>query len=501
MLNPTANLKVRSFLARPPRLFIDGEWHEAVRGGTIDVIDPATGETIAISAEGASEDIDKAVAAARRSFDSGVWRGMSGAERSRIIWRFADLIDANAEELVELEVRDNGMPTAFAQYIVSISAEWFRHFARLAANVFGRNASNMISGQQDSFHAYSARQPVGVVGLITPWNGPLGLFALKVGPALASGCSAIVKPAENTPLTALRVAELALEAGVPPGVLNVVTGYGHVAGAALTHHPDVDKISFTGSTAIGKEIVRAAADNLKRVTLELGGKSPCIICDDADIEAAIPQAGMAIFANTGQVCYAGSRLFVQRKAYDKVVAGLESFAKGLKIGSGLDPASQLGPLISEKQRERVLAYVESGKAEGAQLLFGGRSTGDKGFFVEPAIFANTSGSMKIVREEIFGPVLVATPFDDLNDVVSLANDTRYGLGAGIFTSDVSKAHLLASRIDAGNVWVNCYGLVDAALPFGGFKESGLGREAGSEGLDAYLEHKSVVVKLDAARLA
>lgn len=486
---------VSRFLDRTPTLLIDGEWRPSASGATFEVEDPATGAVIARAAQGGAADIDAAVSAARRSFDSRVWRGKTGAERSRILWDYASLIEDHLDELIELEILDNGMPYAFADFVVRGSAEWLRHFSRHAANIFGRNVSGAVSGAQH-FHAYSARQPVGVVGLITPWNGPLVTFALKVAPALAAGCSCVVKPAENTPLTALRAGELAMEAGIPAGVLNIVTGFGHDAGAALAEHPDVDKISFTGSTAVGKSIVKASAGNLKRLTLELGGKSPCIILDDADMASAIPSAAMAIFANTGQVCFAGSRLFVQRQSFDRVVNGIADFARNLKIGSGFDRETALGPLISRKQHERVLEYIDIGRAEGAELVAGGRSHGEAGYFVEPTIFADVNASMRIVREEIFGPVLVATPFDDMADVIRAANDTRYGLGAGVFTTDVNKAHHMADRIDAGNVWVNCYGIMHSALPFGGFKESGWGREAGTEGLDAFLEAKAVTIQLN-----
>lgn len=434
--------------------------------------------------------------AARRSFESRIWRGKTAAVRSQILWAFADLVEANLEELRHLEILDNGMPQAFADYVVRGSAEWIRHYARLATSIFGRNVSGSVSGEQ-AFHAYSAHEPVGVAGLITPWNGPIITFALKVAPALAAGCSVVVKPAENTPLTALRMGELAAEAGIPDGVINIVTGFGHEAGAALANHPDVDKISFTGSTAIGKSIVQASAGNLKRLTLELGGKSPCIVFDDADMDTAIPAAAMGIFANTGQVCFAGSRLFVQRKSFDRVVDGIADFAKSLKIGNGLDPENDLGPLISDRQHQRVLEYIGIGQAEGAKLVTGGGSRGGSGFFVEPTVFADVNANMRIVREEIFGPVLVATPFNDIDEVIRAANDTRYGLGAGVFTNDVNKAHRLADRIEAGNIWVNCYGIMHPALPFGGYKESGWGREAGTEGLDAFIEKKAVVIQLKA----
>lgn len=495
MLEPIATSPaVGKFLQRKPMLLIDGKWCPSVTGEVFDVENPATGQVIAHAARGGAGDIDAAVRAARQSFESRIWRDKTGAERSRILWDYASLIEDNIDELLELEVLDNGMPYAFADYVVRASAEWLRHYARHAANIFGRNVSGSVSGSQ-RFHAYSASEPVGVVGLITPWNGPIVTFALKVAPALAAGCSCVVKPAENTPLTALRAGELAMEAGIPAGVLNIVTGFGHDAGAALAEHPDVDKISFTGSTAVGKSIVKASAGNLKRLTLELGGKSPCIVFDDADLDATIPSAAMAIFANTGQVCFAGSRLFVQRKSFDKVVGGIADFAKGMKIGNGLERDNVLGPLISRKQHERVMEYIEIGRSEGAELVAGGNGIGGAGYFIEPTIFADVNANMRIVREEIFGPVLVATPFDDIDEVLCAANDTRYGLGAGVFTNDVNKAHHLADRIEAGNVWVNCYGVMHPALPFGGFKESGWGREAGTEGLDAFLEQKAVTIQL------
>ncbi|MDY6949478.1 MAG: aldehyde dehydrogenase family protein [Pseudomonadota bacterium] len=487
--------KAQAFLSRKPVLFINGHWVAAKGEEEFDVIDPATEAVIAKAARGRSVDIDAAVSAARSAFERRVWRGKTGAERSAILWRYAELVEQNADELIHLEIIDNGMPYAFAEYVVKASAEWLRHFGRLAPNAFGRNVSNVVSGEARAFHAYSAFEPVGVAGLITPWNGPIVTFAMKVAPALAAGCSVVVKPAENTPITALRMAELAVEAGIPDGVLNVVTGFGAEAGAALAEHPDVDKVSFTGSTAVGKQIIQASAGNLKRITLELGGKSPCIVFDDADMETAIPGAAMAIFANTGQVCFAGSRLFVQRKSFDRVVSGIADFAKSLKVGNGFNQTSALGPLISDKQRERVLEYIEVGRQEGAELIAGGQKVGDRGFFVEPTIFADVNANMRIVKEEIFGPVLTATPFDDMDDMIRQSNATRYGLGAGVYTRDVNKAHYIADRLQSGNVWVNCYGIMHPALPFGGFKESGWGRESGSEGMEAFLEQKSVVIQL------
>lgn len=487
--------KVLDYLGRSHKMLINNEWRAARSGRTFEVINPATGSVIANVSEASAEDVDDAVAAARRAFDQGPWRTMNAAQRGRLMWRLADLLEANAEELAHLEVMDNGMPIAFAEYLTVCCVNWLRYYAGMTDKVLGKNASAAISGDGTHMHAYSACEPVGVAGLITPWNGPAGTLIIKLAPALAAGCCCVVKPAENTPMTTLRIGELVLEAGFPPGVVNIVTGFGPIAGAALVEHNAVDKISFTGSTEVGKSIVKAATGNLKRVTLELGGKSPCIVLDDADLESAIPGAAMAIFANTGQVCFAGSRLFVHKRVYDKVVAGIAEYAKGMKVGTGFDRANALGPLISEKQRGRVNSYVEAGRAAGAEVVTGGQLVKREGFFVEPTIFANVTADMKIVREEIFGPVLVATPFDDLDAVLNQANDTRYGLGAGIFGNDLNQVHYLASRLQTGNVWVNCYGTVHPSLPFGGYKESGWGREMGTEGLEAFVERKAVFISL------
>jgi acyl-CoA reductase-like NAD-dependent aldehyde dehydrogenase len=495
MTIPQAFATIEAALGRPPQLLVDGAWCEARSGQRFDVFDPATGRTIAQAAEGAAADVDLAVAAARRSFDDRRWRGKTGDERARILWRFAERLEANADRLAQLEVLNNGMILPFAHWAVEASASWLRYHAGLTQSILGANASGAMSGGGQKFHAYTCAEPVGVAALILPWNGPIGIFVVKVAAALAAGCSVVVKPAENTPLTALLLADLALEAGVPPGVLNVVTGFGATAGQALVDHPDVDKVSFTGSTAVGKGIVRAAAGNLKRVTLELGGKSPCIVFDDADLDRAIAGAANGIFANTGQVCSAGSRLFVQRKSFDRVVAGVSDIAKAIKVGNGFDPQTQIGPLISDKQRRRVCDYVALGRAEGAEVLSGGNPLPDDGFFVEPTVFANVDAGMRIVREEIFGPVLVATPFDDLDDMLRLANDTRYGLASGVFTNDVNKAHLVAERVQAGAVWINGYGTIHPAMPLGGFKESGWGRELGPDGVEVFLEKKSVFITL------
>ena len=483
------------FLGSDHRLLINNEWVTAQTSKTFDVINPANGEFIASVQEGGSADVDAAIEAARRAFDTGPWRKMRACDRGRLLLRFADLIEANREELSHIEVLDNGMPLAFANHLITGASEWTRFYAGLADKLHGRNASASLSGDGSHTHAYSSIQPVGVVGLILPWNGPAGTLIIKLAPALAAGCCCVIKPAENTPLSALRLGQLAIEAGFPPGVVNIVTGFGQNAGAALAQHPQVDKISFTGSTAVGKDIVRASAGNLKRVTLELGGKSPCMVFDDADLDLAIPGAAMAIFANTGQVCFAGSRLYVQRKVYDEVVDGIRNIITGMQIGSGFDPANALGPLISEKQRQQVEAYVNSGRQDGAEILAGGTAVDGPGYFYKPTVFSNIRADMKIVQEEIFGPVLVATPFDEMEEVLQLANDTRYGLGAGVFSRDVNKVHYMAERLEAGNVWVNSYGTVHPSLPFGGFKESGWGREMGMEGLEAFLEKKSVFIQL------
>jgi phenylacetaldehyde dehydrogenase len=492
-LSSVAN--VDQFLARRHRLLIDGQWRDAATGREFETLNPATGGVIARVAEGGAEDIDAAVQAARRCLDSRAWTGLSADARSRVLWRLADLIEANAAELTHLEVLDNGMPMAFAQWMVGASATWLRYYSGSVMRIHGKTAGSGMNEPGRAMHAYTVREPVGVVGLIVPWNGPSGTLIMKVAPALAAGCACVVKPAENTPLTALRIGELALEAGVPPGALNIVPGFGPIAGAALVDHVGVDKISFTGSTAVGKQIVRAAAGNLKRLTLELGGKSPCIICDDADLDVAIPAAAMGIMANTGQVCFAGSRLYAQKKVYDKVLTGIADFAARMSVGSGLQPETTMGPLISAKQQDRVLEYLDIGRSEGAEVVYQGKAPSGSGYFVAPTIFSTTRTDLRISREEIFGPVLVTTPVDDLDEIVRAANDTRYGLGAGVFTKDVNKAHWLADRLQSGNVWVNCYGLVHPTMPFGGYKESGWGREMSSEGLDAFLETKSVFVQL------
>ena len=482
---------VSTFVGRKQKMLINGKWVEAASGKTFPTYNPATGEVLSNVAEGDREDIDRAVKAARAAFETGPWSRISPSERGRMMWRLADLIEKHAEEFAQLECLDNGKPLKIARVAdLPLAVDHFRYYAGWATKIEG-NTIPMGLAKQGSFHAYTVREPVGVVGQIIPWNFPLLMAAWKLGPALATGCTVILKPAEQTPLTALRLGELLQEAGFPDGVVNIVPGYGETAGAALSAHPDVDKIAFTGSTEVGKLILHAAAGNLKKVSLELGGKSPNIIMDDADLESAIPGASMAIFFNQGQCCCAGSRLFVEKKIFDKVVDGISQAAAKIRVLPGLDPSSDLGPLVSEEQLNRVCGFLESGMKEGAKATTGGSREGDKGYFVKPTVLVNTNDNMKVVKEEIFGPVVTATPFSDMNEIITRANDTVYGLAAGVWTRDVKKAHAVASKIKAGTVWINCYNVFDAALPFGGYKQSGWGREMGHEVLKNYTEVKSV----------
>lgn len=464
-------------------------------GEGIAVIDPATGERIGEAAAAGAADIDAAVAAARTCFDTRTWSSIRPNARAEAMWKLSDLLVAHEAEFAEIEVRDNGMPMAFARRIVGRSADVLRYYAGMATKIHGLTSE--VSIGTGDMHAYSLAEPVGVVGAITPWNGPIVTLVSKIAPAIAAGCSVVAKPAEQTPLSALRFARLVQESGLfPDGLINIVNGDGRIAGSALVDHAGVDKISFTGSTEVGKGLIRASASNLKRVTLELGGKSPIFVFDDADLDKAIMGAAMAIFANSGQVCFAGSRLYIQRGIYDRVVEGVAQIARSLKLGSGMDPATQLGPLVSMQQMERVLAYVDAGIEEGAELVAGGARVDERGYFVAPTVFANRSGAdIRIAREEIFGPVLTAMPFDGIDDVARLANATPYGLGGGIFTSNVSTAHAAAKLIRSGNVWINCYGGTDLSLPFGGFKQSGWGREGGHEGIAPFLESKAVYLAL------
>lgn len=484
---------VYSSIDEKMHMLIGDTWVEGSAGRRIDVENPATGEVFATIPAGTGEDVDAAVAVARDSFEAGSWRHLSAVQRERILWRLSDLLWTERQELAQFETLDCGMPNSVALRAIERAIDGLRYYAGMCTKISGRTAN--ISGQRTEFHAYSLVEPVGVAALIVPWNSPLSAALNKVAPALAAGCSAVLKPAEQTPLTALHLGRLALKAGVPPGVLNIVTGTGIEAGAALAAHPDVDKISFTGSTAVGKELVRASSGNLKRLSLELGGKSPVFVFPDADMRKTIPRAAAAIFANSGQICYAGSRLFVHEDCYDEVVEGITKIASETRLGDGFAPETQMGPLISASQVERVMSYIQGARTAGAELVAGGARPDLPGHFVQPTVFSHVNPDTPLVSEEIFGPVLAAMSFRELDEAVSLANNTRYGLGAGIFTDNLSTAHRLAARIRTGNVWVNFYGGADKSLPFGGYKESGWGREGGPEGIDAFLEKKAVYIRL------
>ena len=492
----TLDRNVEAFIGSPRQLFINGQWVDAASGRTFETPNPATGETLARVAEGDAEDVNRAVRAARAAFE-GPWSRLSPSDRGRIIWKIGDLILEHAEELAQLESLDNGKPYAVALGAdVPLAADLFHYMAGWATKIEGNTINISVPYMPGAnFHSYTLREPIGVVGQIIPWNFPLLMAAWKLGPALTTGCTVVLKPAEQTPLTALRLAGLIAEAGVPEGVVNVVAGFGETAGAALAAHSDVDKVAFTGSTEVGKLIVGAAgASNLKKLTLELGGKSPNIVFDDAE-DAAIEGAANAIFFNHGQCCVASSRLFVQESRFDEVVDGVAEIAKSIKLGSGLDPTTQMGPLVSEEQFQRVSGFLESGRTDGATALAGGGRHGDRGYFIEPTVLTNTRPDMKVVREEIFGPVVVAAPFSNLDEIAGQANDSEYGLGAGIWTRDISKAHALAKKLRAGTVWINCYNVFDASLPFGGYKQSGWGREMGHEVLNNYTEVKAVTTLL------
>lgn len=485
-----------AFLNRPViKMLIGGEWVEAASGKTFDTLNPSTGQVLAKVAEGEAEDINRAVAAAQKAFQGGSWPKLTPSMRGRLLWKLADLIETNAQELAQLESLDNGKPIKFARAAdVPLTADHFRYFAGWATKLEG----DTIPVSIPNMFAYTLREPLGVVGQIIPWNFPLQMAAWKLAPALACGNTVVLKPAEQTPLTALRLGELICEAGFPPGVVNIVPGFGETAGAALAAHPGVDKIAFTGSTEVGKKILVASAGNLKKITLELGGKSPNIIFPDADLPGAIRGASNAIYFNQGQVCTAGSRLFVHKSVYDEVLSGLSEYAGKLKVGVGLDPATDVGPLVSQTQLNRVSQYIETGKQEGATLARGGERVNgelENGYFLQPTIFDRVSDDMTIAKEEIFGPVVVALPFEDIEELAARANNSIYGLAAGVWTNDVKKAHKMAAALKAGVIWVNTYNMFDAAAPFGGYKQSGYGREMGHAVLEAYTQLKTVWLNL------
>jgi phenylacetaldehyde dehydrogenase len=483
---------VETFLRSPKKMLIDGEWVEAASGKTFATYNPADGAVLAHVAEGDQEDIDRAVRAARRALESGPWADMTPSARSRLLWKLADLLEEHLEEFAQLESLDNGKPVSVARVAdVPLSIDHFRYMAGWATKIEGSTIPISVKGHV----AWTVREPVGVVGQIVPWNFPLLMTVWKLGPALAAGCTVVLKPAEQTPLSALRLGELILEAGFPAGVVNIVPGFGETAGAALAAHPSVDKIAFTGSTEVGKIIVRSAAGNLKKVSLELGGKSPNIVFADTDIDAAVQGGSNAIFFNHGQCCTAGSRLYIEKKIFDKVVEGIAERASRIRVGPGMAIGTEMGPLVSEEQQNRVCGYLDSGYAEGARALAGGKKLGTSGYFVQPTVLVDTHPKMKVVQEEIFGPVVVVTPFTDPEEVLSAANQSVYGLAAAVWTQDVSKAHKFAARLKAGTVWINCYNVFDAALPFGGYKQSGWGREMGREVFNLYTETKSVCLAL------
>ncbi len=487
---------LRDWLARPRTLLIDGKWVPAQSGKTFDVHDPATGKKLAAVAEGDKADVDLAVKAARRAYESGPWATMTPSQRGRIIHKIGDLILEHADELATLEALDNGKPKAVAKAAdITLAADMFHYMSGWATKLEGKYIPISALAAPGQYVSTTRPEPIGVVGQIIPWNFPMLMAAWKLAPALTTGCTVVLKPAEETPLSALRLAELILEAGVPAGVVNVITGMGETAGAALAGHPGVDKVAFTGSTDVGRLIVKAAANDLKKVSLELGGKSPNIILKDANLATAIPGATAAIFFNHGQCCNAGSRLFVHKSIFDEVVEGIANEAKKIRIGHGLEDVD-MGPLVSEVQYERVTGFLKSGEEQGARAVIGGHGLGGQGYFVPPTILVDTKPDMKVVREEIFGPVLVATPFDEADDsLIAEANNTIFGLAAGVWGGNGAETQRIANRLKAGSVWINCYHVFDAALPFGGYKQSGWGREMGQAVLANYIEQKAITTHI------
>jgi aldehyde dehydrogenase (NAD+) len=489
---PKATRTVKPPKVKDQPMLIGGKWVDSVSGKTFPTINPATGETICQVAEGDKADVDRAVKAARKAFEEGPWSRMSASERGRLLHRLADLIEQHKEDLAALESLDNGKPYADSMAAdLPLTIKCYRYYAGWADKIHGKTIP--VEG---SYFCYTRHEPVGVVGQIIPWNFPLLMQAWKWGPALATGCTVVLKPAEQTPLTALRVAALAQEAGFPDGVINVVPGYGPTAGAALSEHTDVDKVAFTGEYTTGQLVMQAAAkSNLKRVSLELGGKSPNIVLADADLDAAVEGAFFGLFFNQGQCCCAGSRLFVEERVHDQFVDKVLARVKRQKVGDPFEPDTTQGPQVSQEQMDRILGFIDSGKKEGANLLTGGKRSGERGYFVEPTVFTGVTDEMRIARDEIFGPVMNILSFKDLGEVIKRGNQTYYGLAAAVWTRDVTKAHRLSNALRAGTVWVNCYDVFDAAAPFGGFKMSGIGRELGEYALQLYTEVKTVYVNL------
>jgi phenylacetaldehyde dehydrogenase len=483
----------KEFLARKPQLFINGEWVDSSHDKVLEVEDPSSGKIVAHVVDASDKDVDRAVAAAKAAYDDNRWYGLPPMVRERTMHRLADLLERDADLLAELEAIDNGKPKGMAGAVDVPGAISQIRFMAGWASKSGGQVIQPYTMPTGTVFSYTVKEPVGVCAQIVPWNFPLLMACLKIAPAVAAGCCTVLKPAEQTSLTALKLADLVQEAGFPAGVINIITGNGHTAGDRMVKHPDVSKVAFTGSTEIGKVINRNATDTMKRVTLELGGKSPVVVMPDVDVATTAPGVAGAIFFNSGQVCVAGSRLFAHKSVFDQVLEGMTHTADFWAPRASLDPAAHMGPLVSKEQYDKVMGYIDAGKRDGASVVMGGDSPG--GYYVNPTILADVNPQMSVVREEIFGPVVVAQRFEDLDEVAKMANDTAFGLGAGVWTKDVSAMHKLASKIKSGTVWGNCHAAIDVALPFGGYKESGLGREQGQQGLDAYQETKTVIIQL------